>query len=153
MKHTLFLLAFIAAISPVFSQKNYSDSIVSGGITRSFRVYIPAICEGKKSCPLVLAFHGSTQTSVIFEERLKFRQVADTAGFILITPDGRVNPKIPDSGQGWNVIACCATENDVLLASDLIDHASQKLQIDTATDGLLAGEIHPQLYGRRSVEN
>lgn len=132
MKQALFLMAFIAAISPVFSQKNYSDSIVSGGITRSFRVYIPAVCEGKKACPLVLAFHGNTQTSVTFEERLKFRQVADTAGFILITPDGRVNPKMPGSGQGWNVFACCATENDVLLTSDLIDHAIQKFGIDTA---------------------
>jgi polyhydroxybutyrate depolymerase len=128
-----FIFIFLALFASTYlgAQQNYTDSIVSGGITRTFRVYMPKSPDKLKSQPLILSFHGNTQTAVSFDEKLKYRQIADTAGFIVITPDGLPDPRSPKSGQGWNVFSCCATQNDVLFVSELIDYAFQKLNIDT----------------------
>lgn len=125
----VFLLFGVQTFLP--AQQNYSDSIISGGTTRYFRVYVPLSYNESKSQPLVFNFHGNTQTALSFEEKIKFRQIADTAGFILITPDGVVDPGFPKSGQGWNVFSCCATQNDVIFVSDLIDYSIKHLKVDT----------------------
>jgi len=129
----IIIVIFLTLCAPSFliAQQNYTDSIVSGGINRTFRIYIPKSCDSGKPCPLVLNFHGNTQTSISFEEKNKYRQIADTAGFILITPDGLIDPRFPKSGQGWNVFSCCATQNDVLFVSNLMDHSIKQFNIDT----------------------
>ncbi|MDZ4757500.1 MAG: PHB depolymerase family esterase [Bacteroidota bacterium] len=129
----ILLFTFLTLWAPTYlkAQQNYSDSIVSGGFTRTFRMYIPKSYDSGKPLPLVFNFHGNTQTALSFEEKIKYREIADTAGFILITPDGLIDPRSPKSGQGWNVFSCCATQNDVLFVSDLIDYSIKKLNIDT----------------------
>lgn len=87
-----------------FSQQNYLDTIISGGVMRTFRVYVPAIYNGQTARPLVFQFHGQTgiqsNAATSFEAFTKFKHVADTANFILVTPNGTIDPVFPQVGQG-----------------------------------------------------
>ena len=108
------------------------DTLWSGGTMRTFRVYIPAIYDGQTPRPMVINFHGNTQTATGFENVTNFRGIADTANFILITPNGTVNPQFPQSQQGWSTFTCCSTVDDVVFVSDLIDTLADQYNIDHA---------------------
>ena len=97
---------------------------------RTFRVYVPAMYDGQTPRPLLFNFHGSGGNAANFESATKFRSVADTANFILITPNGTVDPVYPQYGQIWNNFSCCTPVDDVLFVSDLIDSLAGKYNID-----------------------
>ena len=125
-------LAFIIQ-AHLFSQQNYLDTIWSGGMMRTFRVYIPAIYNNQSPTPLVFNFHGLGGNADNFENSTKFRSVADTANFILVTPNGTVNPEFnPNYGQSWSNFDCCPTTDDALFVSNLIDTLVQAFNVDTA---------------------
>jgi polyhydroxybutyrate depolymerase len=134
------------------AQQNFLDTIWSGGIMRTLRVYVPAIYDGQTPRPLVFNFHGSPQTAVNFENMTKFRSVADTANFILITPNGTVI----GAGQGWNNYPSGSDVDDVLFVSDMIDYLKGKYNIDTArvysagysNGGMMGYELACKLSGR-----
>lgn len=98
---------------------------------RTFRVYVPAIYSGQTPRPLVFQFHGEPGSSIGFEGFTRFKNVADTADFILVTPDGTVDPGFPQYGPGWNTYFCCRTVNDVLFVSDMIDLLQSQYNVDS----------------------
>ena len=127
------LFNFISCIFLVqgFAQQNYLDTIWSGGNLRTFRVYIPAVYDGQTARPLVFQFHGVGSTAVDMENYTSFRSVADTANFILITPDGMVGTFLPAGyGQTWNNFDFNLVD-DVLFVSNLIDTLAGFFNIDT----------------------
>ncbi len=129
-KNLLFALFILVAPTQCFTQQNFLDTLWSGGIMRTFRVYVPAMYDGQTPRPLVFNFHGSGQPAEGFEAITKFRSIADTANFILITPNGTIDPAYPQFGQGWNNFTCCSTVDDVLFVSDMIDSLTEKYNID-----------------------
>lgn len=132
MKKAL-LLPFVSFLFFVqgFSQQNYLDTIYSDGNLRTFRVYIPAVYDGQTPRPMVFQFHGVSMTSSIMEDYTSFRSVADTANFILITPDGLVGTFLPPAfGQTWNTIDFDLVD-DALFVSNLIDTLTGLFNIDT----------------------
>src|SRR5437868_5054858 len=74
------------------------DSIISGGIYRKFRLYVPAIYNGSKKVPLVFNLHGYTSNA--FQQQLysNFMPIADTANFLMVHPDGTA----PLGSPFWN---------------------------------------------------
>ncbi len=150
----ILLVAFSALVfqTQAAAQQNFLDTIWSGGIMRTLRVYVPAIYDGQTPRPLVFNFHGSPQTAVNFENMTKFRSVADTANFILITPNGTVI----GGGQGWNNYPSGSDVDDVLFVSDMIDYLKGKYNIDTArvyssgysNGGMMGYELACKLSGR-----
>ena len=156
MKKSLFTaLIFLALLMQGFSQQNYLDTIMSGGFMRTFRVYIPAIYNAQTPRPLLFQFHGYGMNAEFFEGS-GFKQVADTANFILITPNGTIDPVYPQFGQGWNTYTCCFPVDDVLFVSDLIDTLRQQYNIDTtrvfgagfSNGGMMAYELGCRLSNR-----
>lgn len=112
------------------AQQNLSQTIVSGGLTRSFRVYLPAIYNGQTPRPLVFNFHGSGGTMTGYEGYTRFRQVSDTANFILITPQGAILN--PPNYSGWNNFpGLINPPDDVQFTADLIDTLQKRYNIDT----------------------
>lgn len=98
---------------------------------RTFKVYLPAIYDGQTPRPLVFQFHGVSSAAWQFEIYTKFKSVADTANFILITPNGTVGTLLPSSyGQTWNNIDFDSVD-DVLFVSNLIDTLMGSYNIDT----------------------
>lgn len=81
-------------------------TIQSGGMARTFHVYVPARYVAATSTPdtLVFVFHGYTQTgtgntSFAIEYLSQMDPVSDAQGFLLVYPDGYQ--------QSWNAGRCC----------------------------------------------
>jgi polyhydroxybutyrate depolymerase len=72
----------------LLSQQTQSITISSGGVDRDFFLYVPEIYDDAKPAPLVFCFHGYGSSAIANVSYTGFRPVADTAGFILITPQG-----------------------------------------------------------------
>jgi len=96
-----FLLSFIFLLSVFFSfgQQTINGTLTHGGIQRTYILYIPASYSAANPAPLVFNFHGYTSSAsaqILYGE---FRPIADTAGFLLVVPQGTID------GQGntyWN---------------------------------------------------
>lgn len=157
------LLIFLSALIfqfQGFSQQNYLDTIVSGGIMRTFRVYVPTIYNGQTARPLVFQFHGTdgiqSNAATIFESFTRFKSVADTANFILVTPNGLVDPAFSQFGQTWNTWFCCLTVDDPKFVSDMIDKLEVEYNIDSmrvyatgySAGGLMSYELACKLDNR-----
>ncbi len=131
MKKILFAFIFFAFQAHLISQQNYLDTIWSGGILRTFKVYVPTIYDGLTARPLVFHFHGVGNTAAAFENYTKFKNVADSANFILVTPNGTIGTALPPNyGQAWNNFDTSSVD-DVLFVSNLIDTLLNQYTIDT----------------------
>jgi polyhydroxybutyrate depolymerase len=109
-----------------FSQTTVIDSIVSNGIYRSYRLYIPKNYDKTKFYPLVFNLHGYTSNA--FEQQFysNFMPIADTAQFLTVYPQGTIY----QGNTYWNAALDPIGANDVLFISDLIDSLALKYKID-----------------------
>ena len=98
MKKLIFILLFISNF--LFSQQILIDSIFVNDSYRSFVTYIPEIYSESKPAPLVFNFHGRSSNS--FQQMVygDFRQIADTANFIIVHPQAK--PDITSSNS-WGL--------------------------------------------------
>jgi polyhydroxybutyrate depolymerase len=64
------------------------------GVKREYLVYVPKNFDPAKKHPLVLAFHGGGGSAKRSLEFFGFNEVADTAGFLVVYPNG--------IKKGWN---------------------------------------------------
>ena len=100
MKNCL-LAVIIFTSSFLYSQTGTTTSVTftSGGVTRTFTYYVPAIYyTANKPVPLILNIHGWTGSSMKQESYADFRKIADTANFIVVHPQA-----LPQSGfNSWN---------------------------------------------------
>ena len=79
-----------------------TQQLVSGGLTRTFLVHVPASYTGSAAVPLVLAYHGLGGTGQGMSVLTHFSRVADKDGFIVVYPDGinkawMTNPSVDDT--------------------------------------------------------
>ncbi len=89
MKKLLFAL-FTISTSIVTAQTGTTiyKSFESDGVTRSFTYYVPDIYyTANVEVPLILNIHGWTGSSADQEGYTGFREIADTANFIIIHPE------------------------------------------------------------------
>lgn len=122
-KLLLAFLIFTASIS--VAQTTVIDSILSGGIYRNYRVYVPAAYNGTTSWPLVFDLHGYTSSALNEQLYSNFMPIADTAHFIIVYPNGTLLSGQPFWNAGFG-----ATVNDVQFISNLIDSISGQYNID-----------------------
>lgn len=116
--------------SLVFSQTGtvIVDSIVSDGVQRLFRLYIPTAYTSANPVPLVLNLHGYTSNAAQQEAYGDFKKIADTAHFIIVHAQG-----LPTSGTylGWTNFFPMSTPNkDLQFLSNLIDTISLRYSIN-----------------------
>jgi polyhydroxybutyrate depolymerase len=98
-----------------------NETLVSGGIERSYLLYVPSTYKPNRPMPIVLNFHGLGSSGIAQFGYTEMSALAEKFKFILVAPNGL--------GNSWNGGACCgfAAENDiddVGFASDLIDAIS-----------------------------
>ncbi len=121
------LLANLFVINFLFAQTSVSDTIITGGVARAYRLYIPAIYNPANPVPLVFNLHGYGSNNTQQELYGDFRPVADTANFIIALPQG-LNI---GGGAGWNNFGSVASANaDLNFIADLIDTLSQQYNIN-----------------------
>lgn len=123
LKHILTGLLTSASLF-VFSQATIVDSIVSNGIYRSYRVYVPAAYTGSTARPLVFDLHGYTSNAQEQQFYSNFMPIADTANFLVVYPQGTSIGGQPywNAGQGG--------ASDLLFISDLIDTLKNNYNVD-----------------------
>lgn len=128
MKNILFLALLFLGFNAT-SQQTIKKSFNLNGVERSYIVYIPANYNNTKSVPLVFNFHGYGMTASSQLNYCDFRPVADTAGFIIVVPQGTL---LKDKTH-WNVGGWTneSTADDIGFANAMIDTVSANYKIDS----------------------
>ena len=124
---SLYLLV-LAALSFTFAQaqSNTTETIQHDGLTREYRLYVPAMYDGTEAVPVVFNLHGYTSNAQQQELYGNFTAIADTANFIVVHPEGTVD----GSGQQWWNAFDAPSPDDVGFVSAMIDELDQNYNID-----------------------
>jgi polyhydroxybutyrate depolymerase len=98
------------------------------GVTREYIIYIPAIYDGLNPVPLLFNFHGYGMSANDQMTVLNMRAVADTAGFIIVYPQGTLHWGSPH----WNVGSWTLGSNadDIGFTEAMIDKLATNYDID-----------------------
>jgi len=101
--------------------------IKSGGLVRTYRLYVPASYSGKP-VPLLVALHPALSDGAGMEKLTRFDDLADRYGFIVAYPDG--------VARMWNADRCCGRPmkdniDDVGFINDMVAKIESNYAIDT----------------------
>lgn len=118
MKKHLLSILFISTLIISQAQTTIIDSIFSGGIYRTYRLYKPAIYTGTTARPLILNLHGYTSTANSQQLYSNFMPIADTANFLMVFPQGT---KDGSNQPYWNAGLSPTLVNDIAFLNALID--------------------------------
>jgi polyhydroxybutyrate depolymerase len=114
--------------SPVVPGTSVDQSVLSGGITRSYLLHIPRGYDDTTAQALVLNFHGHGSSALNQEHLTGFSVIADTYDVIVAYPQGVAGP---DHHTGWDTgLLRDPATNDVLFVSNLLRHLQSKWCID-----------------------
>ena len=102
------------------------------GGDRPSAVYVPAQYTAAESWPLVVLLHGYTASGYLQDLYLGVSRHVDSRGFVLVTPDGLLNP---DGNRFWNATDWCCDfygqgPDDVGYIMSLIDEAKSRYNIN-----------------------
>ncbi|MEP6646602.1 MAG: PHB depolymerase family esterase [Saprospiraceae bacterium] len=127
MKILSVILLYLSVCFTVTAQQTINGTITHDNIQRQYILYVPASYIPGTPAPLVLNFHGYTSNA--FEQMFygDFRPIADTAGFLVVHPQGTVDQV---GNTHWNVGWGTSTVDDVGFTRALIDSLSASFSID-----------------------
>jgi polyhydroxybutyrate depolymerase len=109
---------------------DYSSSIFSGGLQRTYNVHVGSSYDKTRPTPLLIVLHGGGGTGQGMNKLTNFNAIADRENFIVVYPDGF--EKHWNDGRGVQQYrAQVQNVDDVGFISALIDHLSEELNIDT----------------------
>lgn len=129
MKTRALLFGWLLSTVTLSAQTSLTRSFTHGGIVRDYRIYIPSSYTGAQAVPLVLNLHGYTSDAQQQEIYTDFKSVADTANFILVHPNGSIQPGTANT-RFWNIALSSALVDDVAFLSALVDTVSAHYRID-----------------------
>lgn len=129
MRQRYSLLVFLVCLAGTSAQ---AQPIVPGtlqhnGVTREYRLYVPAIYDPATPVPLVFNLHGYGSNMQQQEFYGDFKPIADTANFIIVHANGLLD------GTGtrfWNTFGSSATVDDLGFLVALLDEISADYAID-----------------------
>jgi polyhydroxybutyrate depolymerase len=131
VRYTVGSARWSIAIAPSTTQPiSTSTTVVSSG--RPYSKFVPSSYSKGTSVPLVVLLHGYGATGALQESYMKFETVAEQNGFILVYPDGTIDPT---GKQFWNATdACCnffSEVNDDAYLLSILDEMESNYSIDT----------------------
>jgi polyhydroxybutyrate depolymerase len=105
-----------------------NETIISGGLERSYVLYVPTTYKTNRPMPLVFNFHGLGSTGESQFAYSELSTLAEKFKFILVSPNGL--------GNSWNGGFCCgfaaaAGIDDVGFTSDMIDEISSEYCVNS----------------------
>jgi polyhydroxybutyrate depolymerase len=98
-------------------------TLLAGGVTRRYFLYLPPTWQRDRSVPLVLVFHGGGGRASGIAPHTGFSRLAEREGFVVAYPQG-LNGRWND-GRGY-----AATHDDVGFVRALLDTLGRELAID-----------------------
>ena len=127
MKKSAFILFLVSLPVFCYTQQTVTKLIKVDDKNRSCKIYIPASYDPGIPTPVVFSFHGYTDdanTQLLYRD---FRPVADTAGFLIVCPQGTEDDQ---HNTHWNVGQGHSTVDDVHFIDVLIDSLKSQFNID-----------------------
>jgi polyhydroxybutyrate depolymerase len=125
MKRKLLFSLLLLNIFFANAQVTVIDSIMSGGVYRNYRLYVPAAYNGSTAWPLIFNIHGYTSNASQQQLYTNFGPIADTAHFLMVYPNATVYNGQPTWNSGFGMPV-----DDVGFISDLIDSLSTSYNIN-----------------------
>ena len=128
MKHLYSILLLFFTFSLTQAQQTINTTINHNGIDRDYILFIPGSYDPATPMPLVFSFHGYTSSGVLNMSYTAFSSIADTAGFILVHPEGT----LLNGNSHWNVGGWTigSTVDDVGFTNMMIDEISAGYSIN-----------------------
>ncbi len=129
-KLILFILFLSLPLQLVMAQKTITDSLVSGGSMRHYRVYLPKNYVTGSSRPLIIHLHGYGSNAQVEQNYTNYMPIADTAGFLVVYPEGT---RDGNGKQYWTagIPSLPTTPDDVAFLSALIDTLHTHYNVNT----------------------
>ena len=119
-------ITFICAFG--YSQQTLDGSLSHDGELRTYKLYIPANYTGETAVPLVFNFHGYTSNAGDQMWYADFRSIADTAGFLVVHPQGTLfGINTHWNVGGWTV---GSTVDDVDFTETLLESLAMEYNIN-----------------------
>jgi polyhydroxybutyrate depolymerase len=109
---------------------DYSRSLLSGGMKRTFMLHVPRGWEKQQPVPLVLVLHGGGGNGQRVAALTQFSAVANQQGFVVAYPDG-INGHWNDGRKVQNFRAQRENIDDVEFIRALISRLVQQLNLDS----------------------
>jgi polyhydroxybutyrate depolymerase len=135
----LFLFSFCSKDDdqpPVEKIFSIDTSFSHDSQNRTFRIHLPpGYYETSGKLPLVVGLHGGFGSGEQFEAQSELSEKADAENFIVVYPDGLINPNTANV-RSWNAGKCCAQNattlntDDVGFISKLIDKMITEYRVD-----------------------
>lgn len=110
------LLFCLSGLHPLWGQ-SINDSFSFDGLQRDYTLYLPTNYQAGQAYPLVFNLHGYGSNASQQASMTEFNQIADTADFIVVYPEGTQNASLK---QYWNA-AYGTTIDDVGFINALLD--------------------------------
>lgn len=108
------------------SPGDYTETVDSGGATRSYLLHVPPRYDGSHPAPLVLAFHGLGLTADFFSGYTALTERTDQRNWIVAFPQAAGDQ------LAWNVFQDASRPDDATFARELLEHLKRTLCIDEA---------------------
>jgi len=126
---TIFALLLTLVSTALAAQQTIYDSIEHDGRKRAFILYVPANYSGQEDVPLLFNFHGYSSNDKVQMLYGDFRPLADTAGFLIVHPQGtKLNGISHWNVGGWTL---GSTADDVGFTEALLDTLRARYRIDS----------------------
>ena len=124
------LLVFMGLRAGAQTGRTVTGSIHAGGLVRDYRLYVPAAYRPGLAVPLLFNLHGYGSTNLSQEATANFAPIADTANFLVVSPNGSLEP-----GTGyrfWNTWEAPGTggPDDTAFLAALLDTLAQRYTLD-----------------------
>jgi polyhydroxybutyrate depolymerase len=126
MKKLLTFLIWLPLIT--LGQQTINGSITHAGLQRDYIIHIPSSYNVNTPIPLVFCFHGYGSNASTIMSYTNFNYISDTAGFIVVYPQGT----LLQGTTHWNVGGWTigSTIDDVGFTASLLDSISNSYNID-----------------------
>ena len=125
----IFTIVFLSVTFFLQAQQNILYTMMHDDIERTYFVYVPESYAEDTPAPLVFNFHGFGSNAVEQDFYTDMRGVADTAGFLLVHPQGTLYNGVT---QHWNVggFTQGSTVDDIGFTSAMIDSIAAEYSVD-----------------------
>lgn len=127
MRKFTLLLSLICLQTLLSAQSSPTGTILSGGLTREYRLYVPAAYNAATPAPLLFNLHGYGSNNLEQDFYGNFKQIADTANFIIAMPNGTLDNQ---GKRYWNNFIIDSGVDDVAFISNLLDTLRTIYNID-----------------------
>ncbi|HKK79893.1 MAG TPA: PHB depolymerase family esterase, partial [Phaeodactylibacter sp.] len=132
------MAASLSEVNPEAEGTYTTVPITHDGLNRSYDIYVPPSYTGEEAVPMVMTLHGYTGTSKLTAWQTRMNEVADTAGFIVVYPQGQLvtqpipPPGLPPVAPGWNTPGFVSTTDDVGFLLSVLEDVTGAYNIDEA---------------------